>query len=128
MNMPVIAIVMGALLSLVGIAGGAHAMSEHKEFWTALIPLYLGVIFGLLGAFSLLKPTLRKHLMHALAMLALLGVVGSLGRLIPTLGKSAPVAHASQAAMAVLCAVTLFFCIKSFRDARKAREAAAATA
>ena len=124
MNMPKIAIVMGILLDLVGVAGFVHAVSQGTTAPTALIPAVLGAIFIVLGAVSLAKPDLRKHLMHALAMLALIGVLGGAGRLMASWNKPATVAHASQAAMAVICAITLFFCIKSFRDARKARELA----
>ncbi|MDB5326355.1 MAG: hypothetical protein JWM57_1924 [Phycisphaerales bacterium] len=130
MNMPKVAIVIGALLEMVGMAGFAHAFSHGVVAKTALIPSFLGSIFIVLGILSLAQPNLRKHLMHGLAMLALLGFLAGAGRLAMTLTKADanPVAQAASGAMAVLCAVALFFCIKSFREARKAREAAAITA
>lgn len=127
MNMPKIAIVIGLLLSVVGIAGFVHGLSEGKHAYTALIPFFLGSIFELLGVLSLAMPHLRKHLMHALAALALLGTLAALGRLVPSLirGGGNPVVIASLTAMAVLCALTVALCVKSFRDVRRAREAAA---
>ncbi|MGC4032771.1 MAG: hypothetical protein QM754_13770 [Tepidisphaeraceae bacterium] len=128
MNMPKIAIVIGALLSIVGLAGFGHGLSEGKHAYTALIPFFVGTVFELLGVLSLAMPNMRKHFMHALAALALLGTLAALGRLVPGLirGGANPVAVASLAAMAVLCAAALAFCIKSFRDARKARALEAA--
>ena len=131
MNMPVVSIVMGLLLALVGVAGEVHHLitseGEAKIAPTALIPLFVGVIFIVLGAMSLAKPNLRKHLMHALATLALLGALAAGGRLAMTWSKPgvSPVARGSQAAMTLLCAATVGLCVKSFIDARRAREAAA---
>lgn len=124
MNMPKIAIVIGVLLSLVGLAGVAQALSADKNPVTAMIPLFFGVIFAGLGGASIAKPTLRKHLMHALAALALLGALASGGRLASTWNKDgvSPVARATQGAMAVLCVATVALCVKSFRDARRVRE------
>ena len=128
MNMPKIAIVIGVLLALVGFAGAAHhainTESGSKLAGTALIPLFFGIIFIALGAGSLAKPSLRKHLMHALAALALIGALAAGGRLAATLSKPgvSPVARASQAVMTLLCAATVGLCVKSFRDARRARE------
>lgn len=124
MNMPKVAIVIGALLEMVGVAGFAHSASEGKAAVTALIPSFVGSIFIVLGVISLAQPNLRKHLMHGLAMLALLGTLAGLGRLAMTLSKEgvSPIARASQGLLGLLCLITLVLCIKSFRDARKARE------
>ena len=123
MNMPKISIVIGFLLVLVGIAGYAHAASEGKTAVTALIPSFFGLLFVVLGAASLAKPNLRKHLMHALAALALVGTLAAGGRFAAAVsqGTGSPVARAATASMAVLCAVTVALCVKSFRDARRAR-------
>ena len=125
MNMPKIAIVIGLLLSVVGIAGYAASVHDGKSSITAFIPLFVGVIFEALGVFSLAQPALRKHLMHALAAVALLGTLAALGRLVPSLinGTGSVAARLSIGAMAVLCGLTVALCVKSFRDARRAREA-----
>ena len=121
MNMPVISIVMGLLLCAVGGAGAAHAATHAKEIWTPLIPAYFGVLFIALGAGSLAKPALRKHLMHALAMLALLGTLATGGRLATAWGKMNDVARGSHLAMTIICLATLVLCIRSFIAARRAR-------
>ena len=70
-----------------------------------------------------------KHAGHAAAVLALLGLLGS-AQGVPaaiTVAQGGeverPEAAVSQAIMALLCVVFLVGAIKSFVDARKAREA-----
>jgi len=125
MNMPVISIVMGLLLGVVGVAGAAHAGAAGKEIVTPLIPLYFGVGFIALGAGSLAKPNLRKHLMHFLAMLALIGTLGAGIRLAAAWAKMSDVARGSHGAMTLLCLITLVLCVRSFIAARRARESEA---
>jgi uncharacterized membrane protein HdeD (DUF308 family) len=123
MPMPAIAVVMGILLCVLGAVSAAAAHSHGKSLGTALIPLYLGVVFVLLGAVSMAKPTLRKHMMHALAMVALLGFLAAVGSAAARWSVSSETAKASSGGMAIICALTLFFCIRSFIAARRAREA-----
>jgi hypothetical protein len=120
--MPVIAIVVGALLDVVGIT--AFVMSDMKSY-TALIPSGIGTIILILGLLSLAKPSHRKHFMHGAATLGLLGLLGSMRGVaqLPALMSGAegvkPVAIIGQTATAVICLVFLILCIKSFIDARK---------
>lgn len=122
MAMPVIAIVVGALLDVIGVT--AFVISEMKSY-TALIPSGIGTIILLLGLMSLAKPALRKHFMHGAATLGLLGLLGSVRGIVqlPALLSGAegvkPVAVIGQSATAVICLVFLILCIKSFIDARK---------
>ncbi|GAB4180387.1 MAG: hypothetical protein Fur0032_21320 [Terrimicrobiaceae bacterium] len=122
MAMPAIAIVVGALLDVVGFT--AFLMSGMKSY-TALIPSGIGTIILLLGFMSLVKPAFRKHFMHGAATLGLLGLLGSMRGVVqlPALMSGAegvkPVAVIGQAATAVICLVFLILCIKSFIDARK---------
>ena len=123
MNMPKLAIVLGALLSFLGIAGAAHSAMHHGLIVTALIPFYFGDTFIMLGVFSLAVPKLRKHLMHFLAMLSLIGTAMAGVVLIARWEKMTPVARSSSGGMTILCALTLFLCVRSFIAARKARTA-----
>jgi hypothetical protein len=116
--MPMTAIVMGVLLAALGGIGAANA----SKVGTALIPLYVGVIFIALGAGSIARPSLRKHLMHALAAVALLGVLAAVGAGAARWGNMSPLARTSVGGMGVLCAITVVLCVRSFVAARRARE------
>jgi len=115
-------IVIGLLLVLLG--GGVYAGLAMTEGTapsvTALIPAFAGVPILLLGLAGL-RESLRKHAMHAVAVLALLGCLLPLGHLGRKLAQGAEVkatALTSMALMALLCAILLVACIRSFVRAR----------
>ncbi|MCG8351269.1 MAG: hypothetical protein MI924_26150 [Chloroflexales bacterium] len=121
---PVITIVIGGLLVLVGIVSyfGAGASSV-----TALIPAFFGAPLILLGVLAR-APQRLKLSMHLVAALALFGVLGTLtvlpalGELL--LGKQKPgttAAILARSAMLVLCGGLFGVCIASFVRARRSR-------
>jgi hypothetical protein len=124
--MPMTAIMMGMMLTLLGVAGAIASHMHGGKMVTALIPAMFGVIFIALGAGSLAKPALRKHLMHGLAMLALIGAIMPVARAIIAWSGMRPMAKFSMIGMAIICLLTLVFCIQSFIAARKARLATTA--
>ena len=90
---------------------------------TALIPAFVGIPILLLGMLALKEP-LRMHAMHAVSILALIGFLLPAGRLAMQVAKGAETKAAPLASlilMAVLCGGLLFFCVKSFIDARRRR-------
>ena len=100
-----------------------------QESVTALIPAFLGIVFVILG-YVMRDEAKAKHAGHAAAGLAVLGLIGS-ARGIPAfvslLGGGEverPTAAVAQTLMALACVVFIGLGAKSFRDARKAREAA----
>ena len=113
-------IIFGLLLTILGLAGyfltGAVSM-------TALIPAFFGIVLLALGLLAR-SDRMRKHAMHAAAAVALIGFLGAVSSLLraPMETRSA-MANFSQIAMAVLTAIFVILCIKSFRDARRARAA-----
>jgi peptidoglycan/LPS O-acetylase OafA/YrhL len=116
--MATITIVLGVLLTLLGLAG--YFLTGTSSF-TALIPSVFGLLLLVLGFLARSEP-LRKHAMHMAAVVALAGCAGALVPLLRTpAGPRSPVAVFSQAAMVVLTAVFVVLCIRSFRDARRAR-------
>ncbi|MES3035225.1 MAG: hypothetical protein V4813_14605 [Gemmatimonadota bacterium] len=125
--MPIVTIVTGSLLSLLGILG--YFFTDTRSL-TALIPLAFGTLLELCGVLAL-KPDLKKHAMHGASVLALLGVLGSargaLGIVTMASGGTVarPLATQVQAAMFVICLVFLVLCIRSFREARRRRMAGA---
>lgn len=128
---PFYAIGCGAALVLVGAVG--WALSEADSPVTALIPAGVGLALIVCGLIARTSPAALKHAMHAGAVVGLLGFLAAAGRLGMVLAKQAgdeppPISAlgvSSLAAMAVICAVFVGLCVKSFRDARKRREALA---
>jgi hypothetical protein len=114
-------IVFGLLLTILGLAG--YFLTGGVSI-TALIPAFFGVVLLVLG-FLARAENMRKHAMHAAAAVGLIGLLGALSSLLraPMETRSA-MANFSQIAMVILTAVFVALCVKSFRDARRARAAA----
>lgn len=125
--MPIVTIVVGSLLSALGIGG--YVLSESHSL-TALIPLAFGTLLEACGALAL-QPKLKAHAMHGASALALLGVLGSsMGfisflKMISGTPVARPLGAQVQAAMFTICLVFLALCIRSFRQARARRQAEA---
>jgi hypothetical protein len=123
-----VAIVFGVILIVVGVVG---YVATDQVSWTALIPAFFGVVLLPLGLLAR-KENLRKHAMHLAAAVGLLGFLGSVSGLVglATLlvgGEvERPAAAISRSIMAVTCAVFVGLCVKSFINARRARQRAAA--
>lgn len=118
-------ILVGLVLIVMGI--GSYFGSGMVSI-TALIPAFFGIPIALLGV-AAQDESRRKHAMHGAIVLALLGFLGSVPGLLKvgTLldGTAArPMATAMQSIMAVMLAVFIVLCVRSFIAARKAREAA----
>jgi uncharacterized membrane protein len=119
-----IAMIFGVLLTVLGI--GLYALSdpEHKSL-TALIPSAFGLALVLLGQVAQSgSDKVRMHTMHVAALIGLIGFAFPAYRAIAALvrGTEFNLAIGGQLAMAVLCAIFLGLCIKSFIDARRARK------
>ena len=113
-------IIFGLLLTILGLTG--YFLTGGVSM-TALIPAFFGIVLLILG-FLARAENMRKHAMHAAAAVALIGLLGALSSLLraPMETRSA-MANFSQIAMALLTAVFIGLCVKSFRDARRARAA-----
>ncbi|MDP7051219.1 MAG: hypothetical protein QF600_04800 [Verrucomicrobiota bacterium] len=117
MKMYLITILFGVLLVITGVTVYIQTGSEHK---TALIPAFLGgglVICGLLAA----NEARRMMIMHVAVMIGLLGFIGSMAKLFKSGQSNA--AFTGKAISAGLCAVFITLCVRSFIQARRAREA-----
>jgi hypothetical protein len=117
--MPKISVVIGILLSVLGLYGyfGMGMVSV-----TALIPLFIGIPIIILGLIAFDEQKL-KHSMHASSVLVLLGLIGSLYRLahniiLGNLGSSSMI----LVLMSLICIIFLALAINSFIEARKARK------
>ena len=96
-----------------------------KNVNTALIPAAFGVLLILCAIGVIVKPELRKHIMHVAAVIGILGLVGGFVPLIRAGDFDvAKPAVRNGLLMALICAIFVYFCVQSFIEARKAREAA----
>jgi uncharacterized membrane protein len=122
--MPKISIVLGFLLSVLGLYG---YFGMGRVSITALIPLFIGVIIILLGIMAFDDKRL-KHSMHAASVLVLLGLIGSVYRFFSK--RALENFDASSIILLIMIVISLIFlllAINSFIEARKAREKKQAT-
>ena len=115
-----VTIVIGVLLILVGVV--PYTISEvHAP--TALIPAYVGIVLALLGAIAL-SARARKHAMHVAVIVGLLAFLAAAGRLISAFAKGhmpTRLAGTSLGLMALLTAIFVVLCVRSFINARRQR-------
>jgi hypothetical protein len=107
---------------VLGIGGFVLTGSTHK---TALIPCIFGFLFLVFGLLAR-KDNLRKHVMHAAVLIALLAFLGT-ARSLPHLPElfngtaEKPAAIITQALNAALSLAFIFLAVRSFIQARRAR-------
>jgi hypothetical protein len=115
----------GIVLIILGLGGyfGTDMVSP-----TALIPAAFGLLLVIFGALARDEKR-RKMAMHIAVTVGLLGFLGTVSGLLklPTLVSGGvverPAAVWSKSIMAVLMAVYVAMCVKSFIDARRRRAA-----
>jgi fluoride ion exporter CrcB/FEX len=116
----------GIVLIVLGLGG---YFGTDRVSLTALIPAAFGLMLVIFGALARDEKR-RKLAMHIAVTVGLLGFLGTVSGLVklPTLlsgGEVArPAAVISQSIMAVLMAVYVGMCVKSFIDARRRRAGA----
>jgi uncharacterized membrane protein len=117
--MPKLSIYSGIVLICVGLLG-YFGVKPHSP--TALIPTVIGLILIIAGIRALNEKNL-KQAMHIAAIMTLLGLIGSLMRLIPSVVVgNITAAFPFLFITFVVCLIFLIFAVRSFIEARKARE------
>ena len=121
-------IAIGAALAVVGLVGyyspnvgGLEGTPQASP--TGLIPTAIGGLLILCGLIVLAAPHLRKHVMH---LAAVIGVIGAIGGFLPIVRGNLDFGKASVVAgilMVLLCSLFVGLCVRSFVQARKARQA-----
>ena len=113
------AISFGLALVLVGLYG---YFGYDPQSLTALIPAVVGIVLIVAGL-AVLEPTveIRRNAMHASAGVALIGAIAAWGYL--AAGGIYKPAVWMLLLMGFLCTAFVGLCVKSFIDAKKAREA-----
>lgn len=118
--MPQYAIIFGIIFIIQGLV--TYFVSDSKSV-TAFIPSFIGallLICGLIGR----KEGLRKHAMHAAAMVGVIGVLGGLrGVMVLVKTGALTLASGSMLFLGVLSLVFVILCVRSFINARRARNA-----
>lgn len=115
-----------ALGAFLGAFGVIVTLLSGSGSATSLIPTFFGIGFLVLGLLARSKPQSAHHFMHGASVLALVALLASVGALVAR-GASGW-ALVSQLVLIVSSAAFLFFAVRSFREARMAREAAASAA
>jgi fluoride ion exporter CrcB/FEX len=116
----------GIVLIVLGVGG---YFGTDRVSVTALIPAAFGLLLALFGALAR-DDKRRKMAMHIAVTVGLLGFFGTVSGLfeLPTLLSGGTVARpgavVSKSIMAVLMAVYVGMCVKSFIDARRKRAGA----
>jgi preprotein translocase subunit Sss1 len=111
-------VIAGILLILVGFVG---YLATGRTSVTAMIPAFFGGPLLILGIVAL-KDQLRKHAMHVAVVLSLLGFVGAVVGLIMNLSsRGSGTSSLFQILMAIVCAVFVVLCVRSFIQARRSR-------
>jgi len=90
---------------------------------TSLIPAGVGAVFLLCVGAIVWNTNLRKHVMHFAAMVGLVGVIGGFMPIMRSGFDWDKIGVKIGLLMSLICAVFVGLCVKSFIDARKAREA-----
>ena len=116
----------GSVLVVLGVGG---YFGSDRASVTALIPAAFGLLLAIFGALARDEKR-RKMAMHIAVTIGLLGFLGTVSGLLqlPTLLSGGvverPGAVVSKSIMAVLMAIYVGMCVKSFIDARRRRAGA----
>jgi len=119
--------IFAALLIVLGV--GMYLYTGH-QYPTALIPAAFGLVMGICGYLAMSPSESRRKLfMHINVTLGAIGFLMAAGRALTSYGAARSqgvdpnyLALGSQAAMALLLANYVVLCVKSFIEARRARE------
>lgn len=118
-NMPNLTLGYGSFLIAWGIA--ASIISDEGSV-TSLIPSFLGIPIAISGWMAKSNPDKRKFWMHIAVVFGLLCALGGT-RFFMVLGDASPLAAGSMLMLLVSGTAYTALCVRSFIEARKAREA-----
>ena len=120
MHMYRVTILFGILLGTTGVVGYFQTGAQHT---TALIPSFIGIPLFVCGIIAA-KEAMRMMAMHIAILIGLIGFIGAAATLFKE--GQAMAAIVSKSITALLCAIFVGLCVRSFIQASKAREAAEA--
>jgi hypothetical protein len=115
---------------LLAILGGVSYFGTGSQHPTALIPLWFGLALGVFGFLAISPNEKRRMLfMHINVTIGLIGFIGAAWRAIQSYGHARSlgiepdrIALAAQVTMAGLLLIYVLLCVRSFIEARRARQ------
>lgn len=122
-----VTIIFGILLVVLGLVGYYGTGAAHP---TALIPTWFGLALGICG-FLAISPSekRRKLFMHINVTIGLVGLIGAVVKALNGYGNARSQgldpdmkAIGAQVIMAALLANYVYLCVRSFIEARRARQ------
>ena len=120
-----VTLVFALLLVILGVGSYVGTGSIHP---TALIPMWWGLAMGICG-FLAINPARRKLFMHIASAIGALGFIGALVEAIRGYGAARSagiepdhIALAAKLIMAGLLLIYVNLCVRSFLEARRARQ------
>ena len=122
-----VSLVFAILLAVLGLGFYFGTGSQHP---TALIPLWFGLALGVFGFFAISPNEGRRKLfMHINVTIGVIGFFGAAIQAIREFGNARSagldpnyIAIIAQSAMALILLVYVLMCVRSFIEARRARE------
>ena len=114
-----VTILIGVLLGITGVVGFYQSGAEHP---TALIPAFIGIPLFVCGIIAA-KEAMRMMAIHIAVLVGLIGFIGAAATIFKAEQEMAAIV--SKSITSVLCATFVGLCVRSFIQARKARETAA---
>jgi len=119
--MPNLTLGYGIFLIVWGVA--VSILSESNSF-TSYVPSFLGVPIAVSGWMAKSNPERRKDWMHVAVVFGLLCALGGI-RFFMVMGDGLDYASGSMLMLFLSGSAYTFLCVRSFIEARKAREASA---
>lgn len=110
----------GLLLVVLGI-GGYYGSGQVSK--TALIPVALGIPAIICGILAETREKLRMHVMHFAVLIGIAGFAGGVPGLLKLFRGETGAGPMARGTLAVVSAIYVALCIKSFIDARRRRKA-----
>ncbi len=109
----------GVILVVMGLGG---YFGSGRVSWTALIPAFLGIPAILCGVIAEMKENLRMHAMHVAVLLGIAGFAGGVPGLRKLFSGDTGAGPLARSILAVVSAIYVALCVKSFIDARRRRK------
>jgi len=118
-NMPIMAIMQGFLLVVIGII--FYLFPEDKQSVTALIPSFIGLGLLIPGYLAYMNENMKMHAMHVAVLVSLIGTLGGAMGIQDAIAGDWSRPTIARMILLLTCGEYMIFSIMSFRQARVKR-------